>query len=201
MARQHLRTWLSGTQCGGAELMAGLSHRTALFQPHQFCDSMGKIHQTDIIRTSLLLYNFQNWPANLNPSHAEELEISHVQRVLNNIPCPQFCQITLCYLILQSFASLTPRAQQSLWLTNIQQISVIGNIWRVSVFLGQSQNAAVCLQQKGDPFFIEITGSAFFPGTCSQYSHFSCVIMHSANALSSVLSVWTRQSYLKKKNP
>lgn len=54
----HLRTQVSGRQCGGAELMAGLGDLRALFQPHQFCGSMGKVHQTDIIRNSLPLYNF-----------------------------------------------------------------------------------------------------------------------------------------------
>lgn len=106
----HLRTWFSGGQSGGAEFMAGLSDLRGIFQPHQFSDSMDKIHQTDIIRNSLLLYNFYNWYANLNPSHAKELEISHIQRVLWNIPCPQFCQITPFWLILQSLASLTSRA-------------------------------------------------------------------------------------------
>lgn len=66
--------------------------------------------------------------------------------------------------------------------------------------MGQSQNAAVCFQQKGDPFFIEITGSAFFPGTWSQYSHFLCVIMHSANALSSVFFKYGQDRVIKKKS-
>lgn len=77
-------------ECGGAEFMAGLGDLRALFQLHHFCDSMGKIHQTDMIINSLLLYNFFNWCADLSLSYAEELEVSHVQRVLRNIPHPQF---------------------------------------------------------------------------------------------------------------
>lgn len=73
-----------------AELRAGLGDLRALFQLHQFCDSKGGIHQCDIIRNSLPLSNFLNWFVNLNPSHAKELEISDVQRVLRNIPCPSF---------------------------------------------------------------------------------------------------------------
>lgn len=53
MGMDHPRTRVSG-----AEFMAGLGDLRALFQPHQFCDSVGKIHQTDMIRNSLLLYNF-----------------------------------------------------------------------------------------------------------------------------------------------
>lgn len=58
MAMYHLRTWVSGRQCGGAEFMAGLGDLRVPFQPHQFCDSMGKIHRTEIVRITLLLYNF-----------------------------------------------------------------------------------------------------------------------------------------------
>lgn len=57
--------------------------------------------------------------------------------------------------------------------------------------MGQSLNAGVCLQQKGDSFFMEITGSAFFQAHALNTATFivsSCILLM---RLAMFFEVWT----------